>query len=100
MNQPARSDRGKPGLTMCRTLPAILLAVLAGIVVAKASTALGAEAPPLRLEDKIPLGDVRGRIDHMAVDLARHRLFVAALGNDSLAVVDLASKRLDRLIGG
>jgi DNA-binding beta-propeller fold protein YncE len=85
---------------MCRTLPAILLAVLAGIIVARAPTALGAEAPPLQLEDKIPLGDVRGRIDHMAVDLARHRLFVAALGNDSLAVVDLASKRLERLIGG
>ena len=51
------------------------------------------------LEAKIPLGDVRGRIDHMAVDLARHRLFVAALGNDSLAVVDLEAKRLDRLIG-
>jgi DNA-binding beta-propeller fold protein YncE len=35
----------------------------------------------------------------MAVDLARHRLFVAALGNDSLAVVDLQAQRLDRLIG-
>ena len=54
---------------------------------------------PLQLEAKIPLGDVRGRIDHMAVDLARRRLFVAALGNDSLAVVDLEAKRLDRLIG-
>ncbi|MGY0574776.1 YncE family protein [Bradyrhizobium sp. RDM12] len=35
----------------------------------------------------------------MAVDLGRRRLFVAALGNDSLAVVDLTAKRLDRLIG-
>jgi DNA-binding beta-propeller fold protein YncE len=35
----------------------------------------------------------------MAVDLARQRLFVAALGHDSLAVVDLKSGRLDRLIG-
>ncbi len=58
----------------------------------------GAEVP-LQLEAKIPLGDVRGRIDHMAVDPARHRLFVAALGNDSLAVVDLETRRLDRLIG-
>lgn len=85
---------------MCRTLFAILSAVLAGIAVAKGPIASGAEAPPLQLEDKISLGDVRGRIDHMAVDLARHRLFVAALGNDTLAVVDLTSKRLDRLIGG
>lgn len=85
---------------MGRTLFAILSAVLAGIALATGPVASGAEAPPLQLEDKIPLGDVRGRIDHMAVDLVRHRLFVAALGNDSLAVVDLTSKRLDRLIGG
>jgi DNA-binding beta-propeller fold protein YncE len=36
---------------------------------------------------------------HMVVDLARHHLFVAALGNDSLAVVDLEAQRLDRMIG-
>ena len=83
-----------------QTFPAILFAVLAGFTLAERPTALGAETPPLQLEDKIPLGDVRGRIDHMAVDLARHRLFVAALGNNSLAIIDLASKRLDRLIGG
>jgi DNA-binding beta-propeller fold protein YncE len=57
------------------------------------------ESLPLQLEAKIPLGDVRGRIDHMAVDLSRQHLFVAALGHDSLAVVDLKAQRLDRLIG-
>jgi hypothetical protein len=36
----------------------------------------------LQLETKIPLGAVTGRIDHMAIDLARHRLFVAELGNE------------------
>lgn len=63
------------------------------------STVWSAEVEPLVLESKIPLGDVRGRIDHMAVDIARHRLFVAALGNDSLAVVDLDGRRLERNIG-
>src|SRR5262245_8495752 len=33
---------------------------------------------------KIPLGDVSGRIDHLAIDLARRRLFVAELGNDTV----------------
>lgn len=33
----------------------------------------------LVLENKIPLGDIRGRLDHMAVDLGRQRLFVAEL---------------------
>jgi DNA-binding beta-propeller fold protein YncE len=67
-----------------------------------AGGAAGEEAeqvPTLQLEAKISLGDVRGRIDHMAVDLSRQRLFVAALGHDSLAVVDLKAQRLDRLIG-
>ena len=44
---------------------------------------------PLALESEIPLGNVRGRIDHLAVDLNRKRLFVAELGNNSVSVVDL-----------
>ncbi|MBV9864227.1 MAG: YncE family protein [Abitibacteriaceae bacterium] len=44
---------------------------------------------PLRLVQTIPLLDVEGRIDHLAVDVQGQRLFVAALGNNSLEVVDL-----------
>src|SRR4029453_18442655 len=51
-------------------------------------------------ETKIPLGAVRGRIDHLAIDLARHRLFVAELGNGSLGVVDLSQGKLLRQIDG
>jgi hypothetical protein len=47
------------------------------------------EVPPLTLEARIPLGNVAGRIDHMAIDVARQRLFVAELGNDTVGVVDL-----------
>jgi hypothetical protein len=36
---------------------------------------------PLSIEAKIPLGKVDGRIDHLALDLDRHGLFVAELGN-------------------
>jgi hypothetical protein len=42
-----------------------------------------AAEPPLVLERRIALHDVRGRIDHMAIDLARKRLLVAELGNDA-----------------
>lgn len=52
------------------------------------------------LESKIPLGDVQGRIDHLAVDLTRQRLFIAELENDSLSVVDLAGGQLSRRIDG
>src|SRR5262245_43938458 len=62
---------------------------------AQASTSV-----PLQLEDKIPLGDVSGRIDHLAIDLARHRLFVAELGNDTVAVIDLDGRKVQHLITG
>ncbi len=39
----------------------------------------------------ISLPGVNGRIDHMAIDSARHRLFIAALGNNTVEVVDLAA---------
>jgi hypothetical protein len=74
--------------------------VLAALL--SAGLALPAAAGPaqaLVLEQKIPLGEVHGRIDHLAVDLARNRLFVAELGNNSLGVVDLAAGKLLRRIG-
>src|ERR1700722_19115428 len=58
------------------------------------------ETPALQLEAKIPLGNVRGRIDHMAVDLKRKRLFVAELGNDSVGIVDLTNSKLIQTIAG
>src|SRR5262245_39777881 len=39
-----------------------------------------ASSSPLQLELKIFLSDVEGRIDHLAIDLSRKRLFVAELG--------------------
>src|SRR6267143_3324198 len=48
----------------------------------------------------IALPAVKGRIDHFGVDLKRQRLFVAALGNDTLEVVDLKSSRRERSLDG
>jgi DNA-binding beta-propeller fold protein YncE len=54
----------------------------------------------LHLEAKIPLPGVGGRIDHLAYDTAGRRLFVAALGNNTVEVVDLAGrKRLHSITG-
>lgn len=54
----------------------------------------------LRLDTKIPLGDVRGRIDHLALDVPRQRLYVAELGNDSLGIVDLRAGRTLQTVQG
>ncbi len=37
--------------------------------------------------------NVQGRIDHMAIDVAGQRLFVAALGNNTLEVVDVKNAK-------
>lgn len=56
--------------------------------------------PALQVESRIQLPGVAGRIDHMAVDLRRKRLFVAEFGNGSLDVVDLAAGRQIKRISG
>jgi DNA-binding beta-propeller fold protein YncE len=84
-------------------LPSLARAVFLALLTALPAAALAetAAAPaPLVLEGKIALGPVGGRIDHLAVDLRRRRLFVAELGNDSVGVVDLAAAQLLRTIAG
>jgi DNA-binding beta-propeller fold protein YncE len=55
---------------------------------------------PLILETTIPLPDVSGRIDHLAVDLARKRLFVAEVGNNTLDAIDFdTQKPVHRITG-
>ena len=54
----------------------------------------------LTLVARIPLGAVSGRIDHLAIDSTRQRLFIAELGNDTIGVVDLAGAVLLTRIAG
>ena len=89
---------------MLHLLRTIVVAVLAGVLTlantAGQASAQSADTGLLQLETKIPLGDVRGRIDHMAVDLKRQRLFIAELGNDSVGIVDLPNRKLISRITG
>ena len=48
----------------------------------------GQNAGPLKLENKIPLPGVTGRIDHFSADPGGRRLFISALGNGSVELVD------------
>src|SRR6266487_3647666 len=62
------------------------------IVIAVASNCVGAAESgdaPLRLKQTIALPGVEGRIDHLALDAASDRLFVCALGNNTVEVLDL-----------
>src|SRR4051794_13383816 len=75
-------------------------AALAGALLASGTAQAQPTEVPLQLEAKISLGNVRGRIDHMAFDAKRQRLFVAELGNDSVVIVDLAAGKVVRRLEG
>ncbi len=59
-----------------------------------------AETPTLKLLQTIPLPGVKGRFDHFAIDTKGRRLFVAALGNNTLEVIDLAASKRLRSVSG
>ena len=82
-------------ITFLLFAPAIMLPLVAAPLAAQIP-----ETPLLNLEDKIVLGEVRGRIDHMALDPLRNRLFVAELENNSLGIVDLKEHKVVHVITG
>ncbi len=60
-----------------------------------APSAWGQATQPLRLDKTIELLEVQGRIDHMSIDVKGERLFVSALGNNTVEVIDTkAGKRV------
>ena len=72
--------------------------VAAGLLLAStacggAPNAVSADDPgsPLRLDRAIELPGVAGRIDHLAIDPAHRRLYVAEVANGSVDVIDLAA---------
>lgn len=76
-----------------KSLPALLLLGGALQVCVEAQDAL-------TLARTIPLPLIEGRIDHLAADVTGQRLFVAALGNNTVEVLDLkAGKTIQSLPG-
>lgn len=79
---------------------AIIFLLATQIITAPGAAANTGDAPILRLAATIPLSDVSGRIDHLAVDPTGKHLFVAALGNNTVEIVDLdQGKRTGRIEG-
>jgi DNA-binding beta-propeller fold protein YncE len=54
----------------------------------------------LRLEKSISMPSVKGRIDHMDVNLRQGLVYMAALGNNSLEVIDIRIGKLTHSIKG
>jgi DNA-binding beta-propeller fold protein YncE len=81
-------------------LSGVASAFMAAIVAALGNAPAKCDDLPLRIEAKIPLGDVRGRIDHMAADINRNRLFVAELGNNTVGIVDVGEGKVLQVLSG
>lgn len=84
---------------LCRMMIAVGLPLFAAC---QASSSADATDPDsrLRLRQSIALPDTRGRIDHLAIDLAGQRLIVAEVANGSLDVFDLQSDKVAGRIAG
>ncbi len=88
----------------CIALACLTACARTGFGQASGQATPSAHAPntdaPLRLIQTIPLPSVKGRIDHLALDADHQQLAVAALGNDTVEVVDLrAGERSQQITG-
>jgi hypothetical protein len=81
---------------MIKLLAVCLITMFAGFAIQTSAQ----EKQALRLVQTIPLPGVKGRLDHMAVDLKKKRLFVAAVANNSLEVVDLTGGKVIKSLTG
>src|SRR3979490_3026384 len=68
-----------------------ILTLLLVTPLALSSLAYGQGSSALSLKTQIALPNVKGRIDHFSVDVKGQRLFVAAVENHTLEVIDLKS---------
>ena len=81
--------------------PKVLLSVIFSLiclVVSQAQTS--AQNDLLKLVATIPLPSVNGRIDHLAYDNMNQTIFIAALGNNTVEVVDLKNRKVINTIRG
>lgn len=82
--------------------PPICLAAVVVLIAAATQFANSqdGEKQALQLVQTIPIPNVKGRIDHMEVDVKGNRLFVAGLENGTVEVVDLKAGKWMRSIPG
>ncbi len=83
-------------MTRWRALVAVLLLGLPGCSQAQPTD----PRSPLVLDRTIALPDTKGRIDHLAIDLANRRLFVAEIANGTVDEIDLAAGKVVGRIAG
>lgn len=84
---------------MKQSFIALGLAVLS-LALGSSSSWAAQGSGPLRLVETTSLPNVPGRIDHFSADVRGRRLFISALGNHTVEVVDLAAGKWMRSLPG
>jgi len=74
----------------------IQLTLMVVFTACKGQTNFGTDK--LKLEKVIEMPGVSGRIDHMAINLKEQKIYVAALGNNSIEVIDLRKGTIEHSI--
>ncbi len=82
----------------CNTVTIMLIVVGGCFASCKGQKSFGTQY--LKLEKIIPLPGVKGRIDHMDINLREQVVYISALGNNTLEVVDLQHGKLVHSIKG
>lgn len=85
---------------MTKPLPSCLFASALLIASAVAANSQQQKPQPLKLVQTIPMPNVKGRIDHMDVDVHGKRLFVSGLENGTLEIIDLGAGKWKDSIPG
>lgn len=71
-----------------------------GLVLIAVTAVSQTTGTPLRLAQTITMPNVKGRLDHMDVDVEGKRLFLAGLENGTVEVVDLRTGQWSRRLSG
>ena len=71
----------------------VCMGVVSALALLTETMPVRAAPESLEMTKTIALPEVRGRIDHLDIDLVGERLFVAALGNDTVEIIDLKAGR-------
>jgi DNA-binding beta-propeller fold protein YncE len=97
--QEVASSRGTyKGGTMSRGRRELCFALIAALV--GVASANAQESPLPHLSGRVDLPKVEGRIDHFSADIKGERVFMSALGNHTVEVIDAkADKRVKTLTG-
>jgi hypothetical protein len=91
---------GKRGLHVKKPVGFVVTVLILGSLAVSQDKPIEPDKAPLLLVQEIPLPNVGGRIDHFTFDAKRKRVIGAALGNNTVEVVDTFSGRDIRSITG